>query len=799
MEEKPTEDEASASASDEMEGQEMILVEEEVSVKKEVAKGTLGAEKKKKTKKKKKRRSLFRKPQTTDKEGEQESSALATKSRVVVLDSVNQEAAQKASFSRRLLEAALRQYDQTNLRIDESARGQVAHVAFQQAAEARRLVEGDDDEKDLETVISENASKGEAAAAKVRSILAANNTPTNDIEECADDVNVQQEEEAGMDAGNDGVEVRKETAWPTRYTPQDIFDEAEVHAATARQHLEAILPILDCVPDDHRSIQAHPLVPTAGIDTNGDQFTLSTLGFDNTFQETLLSITSLNEILDAPLSPLNSEVGPSNTTPTEEEKGTSHKGRFSWFGRKPHLPESKSKDRSGLQEEQGIPEPTTTAAAGAAMAESSNNSVEEDRPVERFIASVVKEEDAESVRSDISNRSELERLKELDERTDSKIKEAMEFDRSGSLTSWYGVPLFDKPPDPTTQTRAEAKSGEGENKSELFSAQVSPRNTKELKPQFVGAPEYDPKVLQSQSWDHLLVKEQESEKEHTEVPDSSAKKKKWGLLKRRKQKSDNHASKDETNVSIENETNDLERKQNGNPASTNAGNPPGDDDVCTEVNELKSSSILSKEEVGDRYTVISEDDDSFHETVTQRVSDKTPLVTDVDMMPDQPEPVDVRLVTSLDAEQRGSNDSDNVKFVDVEIGTDQVEKKIMSRETVIEKINTPRKPKEPAEKLSTVERVRTLPDKEGMSSIEPSTSMIEVIDKQKMEKKNDEKKVGKQDKHSKRSWRVFGKGRSNKNKSKTTEISDESDPPDMCRVTPVNTGSSSDCPLENQN
>jgi hypothetical protein len=204
----------------------------------------------------------------------------------LAVDERRQEANQKAHYARQLLEAAFveNQHDVSSQEFPAEFKGMsridMIETAFKYAVEARRLVSSNKNYAALNDALEDHRAQGEAAALEARHFILA----------CKSRANLEEEEQNDVPV-NGGL-----------YTPQDIQDAAETHRTRAMFHMEYILSTFD----DKIKAPEH-IILNRSPQRNGEDATLSTLGFDNTFQDSptskeKYSISSLNEIMDGPQS-----------------------------------------------------------------------------------------------------------------------------------------------------------------------------------------------------------------------------------------------------------------------------------------------------------------------------------------------------------------------------------------------------------------------------------------------------------------------------------------------------------------
>jgi len=249
-------------------GQEATLVEEEE--RSSPSKSMLGSIYKTLRRKKSQRTSIILPPQ------------LSAQLNLQLVDERRQEANQKADYARRLLEAAFRSEDsgwdkQDPAEFKGMKRIDMMETAFKYAVEARRLTGTDRSEDD---VLDDHRAQGEAAALEAHHFMLACKSKA-----LLPNLDMAEEDDGSINGG--------------LYTPQDIQDAADKHRTKAYFHMECILSTFakKIKAPDHIILNRSP-------QRNGEDLTLSTLGFDNTFVELSptskekYSITSLNELMD---------------------------------------------------------------------------------------------------------------------------------------------------------------------------------------------------------------------------------------------------------------------------------------------------------------------------------------------------------------------------------------------------------------------------------------------------------------------------------------------------------------------
>lgn len=285
------------------------------------------------------------------------------------------------------------------------------------------------------------------------------------------------------------------------------------------QLLETILPEVDpSILERARNMSISPLV----LDTKSSD-EISSLGFMNgTFEEMTnhqkksnnndinhakspMSMSSLNEILDGPLSP-------------------------------PKIPQeivSKSKHLAGAElasaplttEPMENAEPTTLPikpkghggflgfGGGGRRSKKSSQRYYGRKNLQRFQATVQEFNDNQDDDKELEPPDELEQFVDLDRQLSARLKDAMDKDETGSLTSMEGVPVHEKIQKKKDKKKSKSKKLETMNIEEDQANEKHPRrpvNWEILKPNFVTAPKGEPALLMTaKSWDSLMLEEEE--------------------------------------------------------------------------------------------------------------------------------------------------------------------------------------------------------------------------------------------------------------------------------------------------
>ena len=398
------------------------------------------------------------------------------------------QAALKADTARKLLEQAL------CASANVGSRELLAQSAFRQATDARLMLEQHGAAttasttrtmSELQALLQDACQKGQAAAAVARQLQLKKNaaaaTPTLD----------------------EGDEASMREAPPLVLLDEvDGRGSADEHASRARQYLEFILPVVLQQPVG--SMRA------AAVEQMDD---MSTLGFDNTFEEAasptggrdnfdILSMSSLNEILDGPM-----EVSPERKSKAVSTKvDDNHKkkrGRLfgGLFKKKELAPKSHVVDASNAtMKVTGIKSAAGKKRNTPKKAKDGTKGTETE--IKRFVATVMVEDgDDRNLNREISNVEELKKYQAVDEELERQLLEAMSHDDTESVMSLEGIKMHGK----QTKPKQKAKDGSGmEEEEEFIHVRSPPRDNK---PMFVSVPKGTPAILMQQSWESLVENE----------------------------------------------------------------------------------------------------------------------------------------------------------------------------------------------------------------------------------------------------------------------------------------------------
>jgi len=405
-----------------------------------------------------------------------------------------------AEYARQLLEQGLSPNDPQSGDEVENKKLEMIEMAFRYAVEARLTCDLGGEE-DQEALVSRNAEEGKTAAAKARRILSKG--PSSLAAKGSGGVPTR----ARSFVEKDGtVELMNRQADSPDSAKMAV--DVDEFASQAREALESILR----VDDEPISLKENLSGIPSGVSDKSKEVStiMSTLGFDNTFDNgDALTITSLNEIMDGPITPVmaSQKQTPVSTsqkqTPVvasqkkvEEEK----KGPFSMF-----------RKRTKRNKE-------VTSANIDPKVDNKKPVKPEKNEVRYFEAKIVGDGEDEKEPDPLFDLAELEKIRNAEERTGSKLKEALAMDRTGSLQSWDGVPLHDEPeilaPD---EIRRDQKKDPMQPSEKGNLSSLPPRNPADLMPKFVPAPKGDPAILTARSWS--LLKEEEEKRTERELQD----------------------------------------------------------------------------------------------------------------------------------------------------------------------------------------------------------------------------------------------------------------------------------------
>jgi hypothetical protein len=223
-----------------------------------------------------------------------------------------------------------------------------------------------------------------------------------------------------------------------------------------------------------------------------------------------MSMSSLNEILDGPLSP-------------------------------PKIPEeivSRSKNLA-TTEPASIPlstEPTDNAATtlpikpkgnggflgfgGGRRSKKVGRHLNGKKNLQRFQATVQEFHDKQDDDKELEPPDELEKFANLDRQLSARLRDAMDQDETGSLTSMEGVPVYEKIQKKKDKKKLKSKKLESMNNEEEADEKYPrrPVNWEILKPNFVTAPKGEPALLMTaKSWDSLMLEEEEENQARANV------------------------------------------------------------------------------------------------------------------------------------------------------------------------------------------------------------------------------------------------------------------------------------------
>jgi hypothetical protein len=393
------------------------------------------------------------------------------------------EAAQKAETARKLLDQAL----SVNVGSD-GQRELLAQSAFREATDARKLLEKKTS-RELDTVLENAKTKGEAAAALARQMQ------VQEERTVAATITAEEDEEASLRRGP-----------PLKLLEEQVLDSkgsADDHASRARQYLEFILPDVGLrgIP---RATQGSQKAKVEKMDD------MSTLGFDNTYMDAsptaadpmdILSIGSLNEILDGPMDKSPEKPLASNKDEPKKKRGGFFGGVFRKKTAKEEVP-----TKSIVNGANEVMKVTGSKAAGkkkAAQKNAEKFAKGSEKEVKRFVATVMVEDGVgKTMEREISNIDELKKYQAVDEQMERQLLEAMSNDDTESLTSHQGVRMHGK----QTKPKDKKKSSKGA-VEEPDPPQSPPRDYGKNRPTFVSVPQGVPGILMQKSWESLVENE----------------------------------------------------------------------------------------------------------------------------------------------------------------------------------------------------------------------------------------------------------------------------------------------------
>jgi hypothetical protein len=396
------------------------------------------------------------------------------------------EAAQKVETARKLLDQAL------SVNVNAEQRELLAQSAFREATDARKLLEKTTS-RELDTALEDAKTKGEAAAASARQMQ------LQEERTVAATITAEEDEEASLRRGP-----------PLKLLDEQVLDSkgsADDHASRARQYLEFILPDVGLrgIPRATHGSQK------AAVEKMDD---MSTLGFDNTYVDSsptgagggdpmdILSIGSLNEILDGPMDKSPEKALAKKDVP-KKKRGGFFGGVFRKKNAKKEIPY-----KNQVNGPNEVMKVTGSKAAGKKKATQKNaektaNSAEKE--VKRFVATVLVEDgNGKSLEREISNIDELKKYQAVDEQMERQLLEAMSNDDTESLTSHQGIKMHGKQTKPKHETKKKSTNGTTE---EPDPPQSPPRDFEKNKPIFVSVPQGVPGILMQKSWESLVENE----------------------------------------------------------------------------------------------------------------------------------------------------------------------------------------------------------------------------------------------------------------------------------------------------
>lgn len=386
-------------------------------------------------------------------------------------DEQRQEANQKADYARRLLEAAFRPHDAGWEKEDPDEfkgmkRIDMIETAFKYAVEARRLTGTTPNQDDM---LDDERAQGEAAALEAHHFILACKSKA-----LLPNLDMGEEDDGSINGG--------------LYTPQDIQDAADKNQKRAYFHMENILSTFE------KKIKApEHIILNSSPRRNGEDATLSTLGFDNTFQESptskeKYSITSLNELMDGPQSMGASKalVQAANAKDETEPEPVSPLSGTVESQLKPEVEQvAANPEEEEVQQEKAPRKSDKTKIKVGALLLSSLQKRKEKAKNEKIdkVTVAADDEGSDDASSEVSAMSELASIRALEQDINSKLKQA-------------------------------AAHGDGD-----FS--LVGDDAKMEAPKFVKAPSLDLSIMSLEKWDNLaegsslddIVRRAEAEKE----------------------------------------------------------------------------------------------------------------------------------------------------------------------------------------------------------------------------------------------------------------------------------------------
>jgi hypothetical protein len=369
----------------------------------------------------------------------------------------------------------------------------------------------------LEVALQNAKLKGEAAAKQARQMQ------LREERNVAGTIRDEREEEDTSLRGGPPLKLLEEQHIDSKGSADD-------HASRARQYLEFILPDVGIAAIPSAS-QSH----RAAVEKMDD---MSTLGFDNTYVASLpspnkrdsldiLSIGSLNAILDAPMDKLSPEKAVAKKEEPKKKRG----GLFGGVFRKKNGKETQdtiSKSASSVapknkaDNNKEVMKVTGSKAAGKKKATPKNTAKSNkaaETEVKRFVATVMVEDGVEdSMQREISNVDELRKYQAVDEQMERQLLEAMSYDDTESLTSHEGIRMHGKQTKPKKKKKTQTSNGTDEEDEMAVPPRSPPRDFEKGKTIFVSVPRGAPDILMQKSWESLVENEAVPIAEEEEVP-----------------------------------------------------------------------------------------------------------------------------------------------------------------------------------------------------------------------------------------------------------------------------------------
>jgi hypothetical protein len=434
--------------------------------------------------------------------------------------------------------------------------------------------------------------------------------------------------------------------------------------------------------------------------------TISTLTFQDRDEETL-TINSLNEFLDGPLSPeTKSKSTPKNAEPriVSSVPSYQHEQVRKALKEKAGAKDTKTKSSYGLfrrsrEKELGKTGEAVITSAGAVAAVNKSKKKEKlsSRKVDRFVATVLPPEDeipvaAEDVES-------LASAREIDRNTGSRLETAIQDEDGASVTSWDGVPLHGGYAPPAQKKKMKAAT------VTQPIQRTKPRDHTKIQPQFIKAPKIDARIMTRESWDSLAAGDTSLDEVVSLAdvgatdPNSSSKgsrsKSKRFFVFGRRAKEDRSPV---TNITTGNiiEPSPMVSNAAGADSCEDSTHQGQDEDTAKPTNDANNISALSDDSLvnmdgdADKYTDMYDEEDEVSKQAKERLESEKPIAVDVDIMPEKPQTGSfLRQVFSWDA-RRAKNNVVEPSFVEVDDDGDETRVVLANKDEVVESLQVPK-------------------------------------------------------------------------------------------------------------